>query len=208
MFALSPADLTDPIVACADGPASFNAEATGRGARVVSCDPLYAAPVQAISERIDTAFDAMIEQARRNRDEFVWRHVDSPEALGCLRRAAMDAFLDDFGRPGRPARYVAAALPALPFRDGVFGLALCSHYLFLYSEQLNAAAHVAAIREMARVAGEVRIFPLLALGSVPSPHVGAVVRVLRRDGLACSIERVPYEFQRGGDHMLRVRRAP
>ena len=43
-------------------------------------------------------------------------------------------------------------------------MALCSHLLFLYSDHLDAAFHRAAIRDLCRVAGEVRIFPLLALG--------------------------------------------
>jgi hypothetical protein len=78
------------------------------------------------------------------------------------------------------------------------------HYLFLYSAQLGVDAHVAAIREMCRVAREARVFPLLALGSRPSPHVEPVRAALAAAGLVATIEPVPYEFQRGGDRMLRV----
>lgn len=52
-------------------------------------------------------------------------------------------------------------LPNLGFGNGVFDLALCSHFLFTYSEQLSIDFHVAAIGEMFCVAGEARIFPLL-----------------------------------------------
>ena len=45
------------------------------------------------------------------------------------------------------------------FADREFDLALCSHLLFLYSEQLTADFHLASIRELCRVAGEVRVFP-------------------------------------------------
>src|SRR5690242_374504 len=41
MFALTGDDLRRRILGCGDGPAAFNAEATRRGARVVSGDPLY-----------------------------------------------------------------------------------------------------------------------------------------------------------------------
>jgi hypothetical protein len=41
MFALSDADLEGRVLGCGDGPASFNAVATQRGANVVSCDPIY-----------------------------------------------------------------------------------------------------------------------------------------------------------------------
>ena len=40
MFALSEADAQLRMLGCADGPASFNADATRQGASVVSCDPL------------------------------------------------------------------------------------------------------------------------------------------------------------------------
>ena len=41
MFGLSDDDLVRKILGCGDGPASFNAEATRRGAAVISCDPIY-----------------------------------------------------------------------------------------------------------------------------------------------------------------------
>ena len=46
MFLLTDQDLAGRIVGCADGPASFNAEATRLGTRVVSCDPIYAFDTQ------------------------------------------------------------------------------------------------------------------------------------------------------------------
>lgn len=45
-----------------------------------------------------------------------------------------------------------------------FDLAVCSHLLFLYSEHLSEDFHVESIKELCRVAGEARIFPLLELG--------------------------------------------
>jgi hypothetical protein len=104
-------------------------------------------------------------------------------------------------------RYVDAELPALPFDDGEFDLALCSHFLFLYSEQFSEEFHLAAIREMNRVAGEVRIFPLLALGGAHSPYLEPVSHQLRNDRRTVTIDVVPYEFQRGGNQMMRVRSA-
>jgi hypothetical protein len=41
MFALTEEDLRLRILGCGDGPASFNAEATRRGTRMISCDPIY-----------------------------------------------------------------------------------------------------------------------------------------------------------------------
>src|SRR2546425_1665 len=96
MFSLSDADLQSAILGCGDGPASFNAEATRRGSHVVSCDPLYRFDTRAIRDRIDKTYEQIIDQTRKNADEFVWATIRSIEELGAVRMNAMRAFLDDF----------------------------------------------------------------------------------------------------------------
>jgi hypothetical protein len=208
MFALSGEDLQGRILGCADGPASFNAEASQRGYRVVSCDPLYHFDRQQIEQRIAATFAQVMEQTRQNRDQFVWEAFRSLDDLGRARQQAMQAFLADYKQGRHEQRYVAAELPALPLASGSFDLALCSHFLFLYSEQRDEAFHRQAILEMVRVAREVRIFPLLALAGTRSPHVDPVKELLHQASLEVSIEPVDYEFQRGGKQMLRVRTRP
>jgi hypothetical protein len=205
MFALSESDLGRTIVGCGDGPASFNAEATRRGSTVVSCDPIYRYDVDQLRERIAVTYQEILEQTRLNATEFVWNEIRSVEELGQVRMAAMNDFLDDYPTGRTDGRYVDAALPELPFSDVTFDLAVCSHFLFLYTTQLGESFHRRAIREMCRVAREVRIFPLLALGAVPSPFVEPVMSEFERSGFSVSIERVPYEFQRGGNRMMRIR---
>src|SRR5690349_1003112 len=86
MFALSDEDLTrGRILGCADGPASFNAEASIRGARVISCDPLYHCSARAIRERIDATSTEVLEQTRRHVDTFVWGDVRSIDELARIR---------------------------------------------------------------------------------------------------------------------------
>ena len=206
MFALTDADLEGRILGCGDGPASFNAVATRRGAKVISCDPLYRWSVDEIQARIDATYPEIIEQTRRNSHEFVWDTIGSIDELGRVRMAAMQEFLGDYPPGAQEGRYVEASLPSLPFQDEQFDLAVCSHLLFLYSTQLGVAFHHGAVLELARVAREVRVFPLLALGGAPSPFVEICADALRSAGLDVSIERVSYEFQRGGNEMMRVRR--
>ena len=83
----------------------------------------------------------------------------------------MEGFLANYESGKEAGRYIEASLPALPFADGSFDLALCSHLLFLYSEQLGQTLHYQVIQELCRVAGDVRVFPLLALGGKRSPYV-------------------------------------
>ena len=204
MFALTETDLGGRILGCADGPASFNAEATQRGARVVSCDPIYAFSTSQIRERVAATSADILEQTRQNRHEFVWTSITSPDELLEIRMHAMELFLADYDVGRAEGRYVPAELPSLPFLDGTFDMALCSHFLFLYSEQLGAPFHHAAIQEMCRVAKEIRIFPLLALGAIGSSHVAPIAGSFRQLGYTVSIERVAYEFQRGANKMMRI----
>jgi hypothetical protein len=206
MFGITEPDLAGRILGCGDGPASFNAGATRLGACVVSCDPIYRWGSDEIRRRIDETYDQILEQTRQNQDEFVWESIRSVEDLGSVRKAAMQEFLSDYPEGVAQRRYVEASLPVLPFDDGEFDLAVCSHLLFLYSTQLGKGFHRAALPELARVAKEVRVFPLLALGGRPSPLVDPCVRLLREAGHEVSIEQVPYEFQRGGNQMMRIRR--
>ena len=206
MFDLTPADLAGAILGCGDGPASFNAEATALGHRVVSCDPAYAFSADAIRGRVEACYEAVVGAARRNAHRFVWDIFRDADELGRARMAAMRLFLADYKRGRADGRYVAAALPHLPFADGRFDLCLCSHLLFLYSEQLDYPFHLAALREMARVAAEVRVFPLLGLDGRPSPHVEPVQKALREEGMTVTLRNVPYEFQKGGNSMMLVAR--
>ena len=206
MFALSEEDLGKRILGCADGPAGFNATLTRRGGRVVSVDPIYRFSVEEIRSRIAETYGEVMAQTRENAHAFVWRHIHSPEALGLARMSAMEAFLSDYRTGRNENRYVAGSLPDLPFKDQSHDLVLCSHILFLYSEHFSLDFHVRSIREFCRVAKEARIFPLLELNAEKSRHLEAVKAQLREGGFSMSVDATPYEFQRGGNQMLRIQK--
>lgn len=205
MFALTEDDLRHRILGCGDGPASFNAELSRRGGQIVSIDPIYVFDVEQIKGRIAETYDTVMTQTRNNQHEFVWEAISSVEELGRIRMAAMDIFLKDFQAGKQTGRYVTGELPSLPFDSKQFDLALSSHFLFLYSEHLSAEFHLQALQEMLRVAHEVRVFPLLMIGGVRSPHLPFVMDQLAADGFSLEITRVPYEFQRGGNEMLVIK---
>lgn len=205
MFALDSEDLANRILGCGDGPASFNTTLTSRGGSVVSIDPLYQFTAEEIAGRIDETYEIVMEQARQNADEFVWSRIRSIEELGRVRMGAMRDFLADYPQGKGAGRYMPGELPKLPFPAGAFDLALCSHFLFLYSGHYDYGFHLLSLRELCRVASEVRVFPVMELGSVRSRHVDSVASELTAEGYRVSIERVSYEFQKGGNEMLRVR---
>ena len=206
MFALTAADLRGRILDCDAGPASFNAEATEEGHRVVFCDPLYRLSAAEIRTSVEETSIALLSNVRQNKDRFVWAEIGSPETLLKIRLDAMNRFLQAFPVGAKQGRYREDALPHLDFAADEFGLALCSHLLFLYSDTLSTDFRLAAIREMCRVAGEVRVFPLLGAYGEPSPHLAPVIHQLREFGHGVERRKVPYEFLRGADEMLAVTR--
>jgi hypothetical protein len=207
MFALSAFDLKAKILDCAAGPSSFNAELTLQGGRVVSCDPVYDISAPEIRRRGQETCSIMVAGAEANADKFIWREIKSPAHLGKIRTAVLEEFLGDYPRGLQQGRYQISQLPLLPYCDAEFDLALCGYFLFTYSDLFDFEFHVRSVRELCRVATESRIFPLLpAFATIPSPHLAPLMRDLSALGYRCEIVRVPYEFQKGGNEMLRVRR--
>jgi SAM-dependent methyltransferase len=202
IFDLSEADLGKNILGCGDGPASFNSEMTAAGRRVVSIDPIYAFSPQEIQNRIEETCDTIISQVKQNPHRYLWTYFQDPDDLGRARLSVMRDFLQDFEIGLAVGRYLPAALPSLPFQDAQFDLCLCSHLLFLYSEQLSLEFHLASIQELLRVAGEVRLFPLLGLDCQPSPHLVTIQEHFEGCGYNVKVRPVPYEFQRGGNQMM------
>ncbi len=205
MFSLSPLDLKQKILGCGDGPASFNSILSSRGGTVVSIDPAYSYSAAIIKRRIDETYDVVLEQTRKNKKEFIWETITSVEELGSIRMAAMTTFLKDYETGKKEGRYIAGELPQLPFYDKEFYLALCSHFLFLYSKQLSEEFHFTSIKELCRVAQEVRIFPVLELNPIKSRHLENVTAKLERELYDVKIKIVPYQFQKGGNEMLIIK---
>lgn len=202
MFGLSGEDLNKRILGCGDGPASFNAEATKQGSQIVSCDPVYRFGAKEIGRRIDEAYPDIMAKMEQGADNYIWNSLGSVAELGRVRMQAMKEFLSDFDNGYRQGRYIPASLPSLPFSETAFDLALCSHYLFLYSDHLDEVTHLAAMRELCRVASEVRIFPVISLDGEVSKHLDSVMATLSTDGIDVSLQPVSYRFQKGATEML------
>ena len=204
MFSLTPTDLDLKILDCGGGPSSFNSEMASLGKNVTSIDPIYDLSVDDLKMRIDETYDDVISQTRQNVDKFIWKDISSVEELGLIRMAAMKQFLDDYEQGKIEGRYIYGQLPSLLFSDKEFDIALSSHFLFLYSSNLSLDFHRKAINELVRVGTEVRIFPLVDVNIVPSPYVEHIRKELEKMGYRVSLEVVDYEFQKGGNKMLRI----
>jgi hypothetical protein len=206
MFSLSETDLNAKILGCGDGPASFNAEMTELGHSVVSIDPVYQFSAEQIEQRVRATYEPIISQVKQNANRYIWKNFQDADELGKVRLNAMDKFLLDY-EPGKVAeRYLYQSLPSLEFVDNQFELCVCSHLLFLYSEQLSLDFHIASIHELLRISPEVRIFPLLKLDGKPSSYLELVLEDLSNKGCSVQVQSVAYEFQKGGNQMLKISR--
>ena len=137
MFSLTDADLNSNILGCGDGPASFNAEMTQQNHSVVSIDPVYEFTSDQIRQRVEDTYKTVISQVRQNPDRYIWKNFQNVDELGQARLHAMEDFLADYELGKEAGRYRAESLPSLDFTDNQFDLCLCSHLLFLYSDQLT-----------------------------------------------------------------------
>ena len=205
MFNLTSDDLKLNILGVGDGPASFNAELTANGGNVVSVDPIYAFEAKDIQERFNCVVDDIIEQVKNSPDDWVWSYHQNPENLRQNRIDVINTFTKDYAISSDTRRYIDASLPKLPFSDQQFDLALCSHFLFLYSQQFSYEFHVLSIKEMLRIALEVRIFPLLTLMLEESPYLNQLIQTLTESGYDANIQKVEYELQKGGNKMLVIK---
>jgi hypothetical protein len=207
MFNLTEKDLMREILGVGDGPASFNTEATKSGYKITSIDPIYQFNQAEILDRFNAVVDDITNQIKATPNDWVWSFHQSPDDLRNNRTKAIELFSQDYELGKQQGRYLIEQLPKLRFKDSQFDLALCSHFLFLYSDHYDLDFHYDSIKEMLRVSREVRIFPLLTLMLQESSYLNSIVDRLQTKGYLVSIEKVAYELQKGGDRMLRIRRS-
>lgn len=201
LFDLNP-DIS--ILDVAGGPASVNAELSEAGTYIVSTDPIYAWSSEDIFTAIQNGRDTIMTGVEANKDMFNWNIYKSAADLENTRLHAMQFFLDDYEAGLSEGRYVPGSLPELPFPTGQFDMALCSHFLFTYAEQLGRDFMEQAVLELMRVALEARIFPLVDLSGKVSLHLGHIVKLLESAGYGVTQEPIPFDFIKGATHMLRI----
>ncbi len=92
----------------------------------------------------------------------------------------------------------------LPYPDFTFDLALCPDYLFTDEDNQSIDFHLKQIYELARVAKDVRIFPLSDSKGIPSPLLGPILLGLQQDNYGVEVRDVTTFLHPKGSAMLRV----
>ena len=169
-FLLEPEKLIGKTVLdVAGGVSSFCAEANDLGIKVTAFDPIYSLSRDKIRERSDPDLESVYRTIGLV-PTYRWGFYKNPDNMRTLRERASAIFFSDFKI--HPQRYVAGALPRLPFADGEFDLTLVSYLLFAYQDRFDYEFHRDSILEIMRVTrGEARIYPTVTFEAQASEYI-------------------------------------
>jgi hypothetical protein len=207
-FALSDSMLRNGrILDCPGGASDFAVTVRGLGGQATSVDPCYADSVTGLAQRITTDLTRVLAWAAAQPDRFpmdehgVWRRAPAWSA-------AAEAFLADIqrDRDENTGHYQPAVLPHLPFPDESFALAVSGFLLFTYPRHFDLDMHLRAIRELLRVAEEVRVHPLNDSAGNPYPMLDTLLGHLAADGIQANLITVPGQSDSRDTHTLRLTR--
>jgi hypothetical protein len=206
MFDLRPEELAGRrILDCPSGACSFTAVANRLGARVVAADIAYNYPVGELLDKGLKDIEHALRELDKVRDNYVWNDFASIDNLEQTRFEALAVSTGD--RERNSGRYIPVELPRLPFEDACFDLTLSAHFLFMYSDRLDYEFHLQTLLELMRVTTEeIRIFPLVDLSSRRYEALDRLILEIGSMGWRAEELRVPYEFQKGANTMLRITR--
>ncbi|MDO8543666.1 MAG: methyltransferase [Opitutaceae bacterium] len=209
------------VLDVAAGTSSFVAEACARRINAVAVDPIYSRPEEFLDDACagSAGFAGWPQGAaaplRNDRPGNTARHgvVSRPihsrpfMPADADRRTPAERFRDDYQAHYAHGRYVAGALPRLPFFDATFDLVLCGRLLFAGSDEFDVEAQVAACRDLVRVsAGETRLHPVCRSDGRLFPGVARLRRELKAVGIGSELSTVESNFGAGEDSMLVLKR--
>ena len=170
MYSLEESDLAGvKVLDCPGGPDALVAGGLERGLDIHAIDPQYVDNPDVLEARgRKEIIDSMV-QLQKDPDQ-AWDQEKADE-FQRLKLVALEQFVVAFRE--HPERYQVGSLPNLPVDDDSFDLALSGNFLFAYAslergglmsnDDLGLDFHIEAVRELVRVASEVRIFPTFAL---------------------------------------------
>lgn len=222
MLALDPDRLRGlSVLDVASGPGSFVAESLAAGIDVTGCDPLYDGDPETITSQGKADIDACREQIRRNPGSLVYEDI---EAFYREKYAALDRFSTDYRQRRSEGRYVAGALPSLPFSDRSFDIAVTANFLMVYAplgdggmhdgHEFGLNFHLRSVEELARVTrGELRIPGMHTWTQPPERHPYCQPMMDRLESLGFRAELVASDYDDGSaarkhacNHVLVARR--
>lgn len=204
MFDINLNDIAGRVLEYSSGPSAFNTDLHKKGKDCVSADPLFSLDDATLKSKVSLIFADMAEKITNDHDKFDFSKIGGLTRLLEKRQAGMKKFFKDFDLGLTQQRYLPLQTRTLPFDDFYFDLALSSHYFFGQIDNLDLNLHLQILKELARVAKEVRIFPLIDRHGGPSPFLGPVLLALQQENFGTEVRSVDYSLQSQGNAMLRI----
>jgi len=206
MFSLSTEEMDGKkILDCPAGACSFTAISQQKGLDVTACDIAYYHPREALANKGEKDLIHAMESVEKAKVQYVFDYFKDVTDLAQYRTRALNDCAADMKQ--NPERYIPVTLPSLPFESEQFDLILSAHFLFTYGDRLDKAFHQYVIEELLRVVKEeIRIFPLVDLTGNRYEHLDEIVKMLKNQGYEIEEVRVPYEFQRNANTMMKIRK--
>ncbi len=192
------------ILDVGSGVSSFCAEAQDVGMNVMAMDPIYDHDAKELEIKCEQDIDLIIKELDGVEHLYVWNIFKSKEHLKKQREDAYKRFIIHY-RNNRNVFYISESMPKTSFINNQFDIVISSHLLFLYDHIFDYSFHEETIKEMLRItSNEIRMFPLLNLYGKKSIYLDDILEYLDLNDVEWSIERIDYEFIRGGNEMLRL----
>ena len=204
MFDLNDDHFSLPLLEYGCGPSALNSTVHDKNSLVVSIDPLFSLGKSDLLQKTTLMFD---ERALALRSDPLLLDVTAYGGLDAFiayRKQGMALFFKDYEQGLTAKRYRADAIDSLPFDDFTFNMALSSHYFFGDGNIHSVDDTLSMIKSLARVAKEVRIFPLLNRPSVTSEQLGPVLLGLQQNNYGVEVREVACSLYPAGNAMLRI----
>ena len=204
MFGLTETDLNSRLLEYNCGATAVNAELRQENRSIISCDPLFSLEKNDFVHTVNKTFDQAVCDLRNASKQYDFSYYGGFEALVEKRRQGIETCLADYEQGVIEGRYLPCEEDVVPFENFSFDLAISTNYLFSSISPQGTDFHLQCIRELTRVAKEVRIFSLMDRDGQPSPLIGPVLLGLQQANYGVEIRTVDYQLQQGDQAMLRV----
>jgi hypothetical protein len=204
MFGLTETDLNARLLEYNCGATAVNAELRRENRSIISCDPLFSLGKSDFVNTVNKTFDQAVLDLRKASKQYDFSYYGGFDALIEKRRQGIETCLADYEQGVMEGRYLPSQEDVVPFENFSFDLAISTNYLFSSMEQHGTDFHLQCIRELTRVAKEVRIFSLIDREGQPSPLIGPVLLGLQQANYGVEVRTVDYQLQQGDQAMLRV----
>ena len=203
MFDLTDADLQKRILDYPGGISSVTAEMHALGLNAVSGDEFYSSNISEVENFAEKVLKEDIVHLQSHPEILQAEQAQALDALIESWQQRKQQFVSDYRQGIETERYRQMHMPSLPFSPNRFDIALCSDLLF-HTQGREGYSPEHLIEELARVASEVRVYPLLDETGAITKTLGPVMLHLQESNFGVEVRSIDYQQLKGGNAMMRV----